>query len=78
MSWRRQLKGQQHASGLARPRPEGSARDDRDVYKRQDYDLDNHFDRTPGMGIRFKDLSGDQLEQVRKLLKRGQAKPQKT
>ena len=48
------------------------------VVRKADYDLDNHFDRTPGMGIRFKDLSGDQLEQVRKLLKRGQAKPQKT
>jgi PilZ domain len=29
------------------------------VVRKNEYDLDNHFDRTPGMGIRFKEISQD-------------------
>lgn len=39
-----------------------------EVVRKQDYDLDHHFDRTPGMGIRFVDPDGGQLEHVRRLL----------
>ncbi len=41
------------------------------VVRKADYDLDNHFDRTPGMGIKFVDISPDQNAAVEKLLARG-------
>lgn len=44
------------------------------VARKADYDLDNHFDRTPGMGIRFVDLTDDQRVQIAELLRRGRAK----
>jgi uncharacterized protein (TIGR02266 family) len=39
-----------------------------EVVRKQDYDLDNHFDRTPGMGIRFVDLDKGHLEHLKRLL----------
>lgn len=42
-----------------------------EVVRKADYDLDNHFDRTPGMGIRFVDVTPDQRAAVDKLLARG-------
>lgn len=41
------------------------------VVRKADYDLDNHFDRTPGMGIKFVDVTPDQNAAVEKLLARG-------
>ncbi|MDP2344321.1 MAG: PilZ domain-containing protein [Deltaproteobacteria bacterium] len=41
------------------------------VVRKADYDLDNHFDRTPGMGIRFANVSPDQRVAIDKLLARG-------
>lgn len=41
------------------------------VVRKADYDLDNHFDRTPGMGIKFVDVTADQNAAVEKLLARG-------
>ena len=41
------------------------------VVRKNDYDLDNHFDRTPGMGVRFTEISPDALEAIRKLFERG-------
>jgi hypothetical protein len=38
------------------------------VVRRQEYDLDNHFDRTPGMGVVFKDITDDARKQLRTLL----------
>lgn len=38
------------------------------VVRKADYDLDNHFDRTPGMGIRFGDLDDVQRAAVARLL----------
>ncbi len=45
------------------------------VVRKADYDLDNHFDRTPGMGIRFVDVSPDQRLALDKLLARGRKIP---
>jgi uncharacterized protein (TIGR02266 family) len=45
------------------------------VARKADYDLDNHFDRTPGMGIRFVDVTDEQRGQIESLLKRGRARP---
>jgi hypothetical protein len=42
-----------------------------EVVRKADYDLDNHFDRTPGMGIKFVDLTPDQSAALEKLLARG-------
>jgi Tfp pilus assembly protein PilZ len=44
------------------------------VVRKNDYDLDNHFDRTPGMGIRFKDVGGEAKAQLEKLFGRGKKK----
>jgi len=41
------------------------------VVRKADYDLDNHFDRTPGMGIQFVEVAADQKEAITKLLARG-------
>ena len=41
------------------------------VARRAEYDLDNHFDRTPGMGVRFVDLNDEQRAFVADALKRG-------
>lgn len=38
------------------------------VVRTADYDLDNHFDRTPGMGIRFGTLDDEQRAAVTRLL----------
>jgi len=45
-----------------------------EVVRKADYDLDNHFDRTPGMGIRFTDVSADQQQAIDRLLERGRAR----
>jgi c-di-GMP-binding flagellar brake protein YcgR len=39
-----------------------------EVVRKHEYDLDNHFDRTPGMGIRFVELSPGHREQLKLLL----------
>jgi molecular chaperone DnaK len=44
------------------------------VVRKADYDLDNHFDRTPGMGIRFVNLTPEQTAAIDKLLSRGKKK----
>ena len=44
------------------------------VVRKADYDLDNHFDRTPGMGIKFIDVTPDQGAALQKLLARGKQK----
>ena len=44
------------------------------VVRKNEYDLDNHFDRTPGMGIRFVEVSPDQQQAIDKLLARGKKK----
>jgi len=41
------------------------------VARKADYDLDNHFDRTPGMGVRFTDLNDEQRTFLADLLRRG-------
>jgi uncharacterized protein (TIGR02266 family) len=41
------------------------------VVRKNEYDLDNHFDRTPGMGVRFKDVSPESLAQLRRLFEKG-------
>lgn len=43
------------------------------VARKADYDLDNHFDRTPGMGVRFVDLNDEQRAFVADVLRRGRA-----
>lgn len=47
------------------------------VVRKNEYDLDNHFDRTPGMGVRFQGISDDARLQLTKLLEKGKklAKP---
>ena len=44
------------------------------VARKADYDLDTHFDRTPGMGVRFVDLNDEQRAWVADVLKRGRTK----
>ena len=39
-----------------------------EVVRQNEYDLNNHFDRTPGMGIRFIDPDPDQIIVLRKYL----------
>jgi hypothetical protein len=46
-----------------------------EVVRKADYDLDNHFDRTPGMGVTFKNVTDEQRESLRALLSRGTSKP---
>lgn len=41
------------------------------VVRKHEYDLDNHFDRTPGMGVRFKDITDDARAQLTRLLEKG-------
>lgn len=45
------------------------------VMRKAEYDLDNHFDRTPGMGIRFTSLTGEQRVAIAGLLQRGRSNP---
>ena len=44
------------------------------VVRKNEYDLDNHFDRTPGMGVRFKDITPDARDQIRKLFEKAKKK----
>jgi uncharacterized protein (TIGR02266 family) len=46
-----------------------------EVVRKADYDLDNHFDRTPGMGIRFVNVGDAQREAIAALVARGTKKP---
>ena len=41
------------------------------VVRKNEYDLDNHFDRTPGMGVRFNGVSVESMGQLKKLFERG-------
>lgn len=43
---------------------------DGEVVRKNEYDLDNHFDRVPGMGIRFVDADAEQIEKLRALLEK--------
>jgi uncharacterized protein (TIGR02266 family) len=43
------------------------------VARKADYDLDNHFDRTPGMGVRFVNLTDEQRTFLADVLRRGRA-----
>jgi uncharacterized protein (TIGR02266 family) len=38
------------------------------VARKAEYDLDNHYDRTPGMGVRFVDLTDEQKQFIKDLL----------
>lgn len=40
------------------------------VVRKNEYDLDNHFDRTPGMGVRFTGLSPQARAQLNTLFAR--------
>ncbi len=39
-----------------------------EVVRKNEYDMDRYFDRTPGMGVRFINVSEEDLEQIRELL----------
>lgn len=56
------------------PNEEGATELDGEVVRKADYDLDNHFDRTPGMGIRFVDVSAEQRAAITALLARARRK----
>jgi uncharacterized protein (TIGR02266 family) len=45
-----------------------------EVVRKADYDLDNHFDRTPGMGIRFINVGAAQRAAIAALVARGTKK----
>lgn len=45
-----------------------------EVVRKADYDLDNHFDRTPGMGIRFINVADDQRAAIAAFMARGTKK----
>jgi PilZ domain len=53
------------------PEEDGMFEIDGVVTRRVDYDLDNHRERTPGMGIAFKDLSPEQKADLDRLLAKG-------
>lgn len=40
------------------------------VVRKLDYDLDNHFDRTPGMGVRFKNITADARSHLKAVLEK--------
>ena len=42
-----------------------------EVVRKLDYDLDNHFDRVPGMGVKFIDADAAQLKKLRAYLEDG-------
>jgi hypothetical protein len=44
------------------------------VVRKADYDLDNHFDRIPGMGVQFINLSAAQKRDLQTLLDKGKKK----
>ena len=44
------------------------------VVRKNEYDLDNHFDRTPGMGIHYKEVSMEAGAQLKKLFERAKKK----
>ena len=46
-----------------------------EVVRKADYDLDNHFDRIPGMGIRFVNVGEEERKTISKLVGRGKGKP---
>ena len=48
------------------PEEVGMVEFDGEVVRKNEYDLDNHFDRTPGMGIRFLDPDPDQIDALSK------------
>ncbi len=53
---------------------DGATEFDGEVMRKADYDLDNHFDRTPGMGIRFVDVTDEQRTAISALLARARTK----
>jgi Tfp pilus assembly protein PilZ len=44
------------------------------VVRKNEYDLDNHFDRTPGMGVRFTEITEDAKASLRALFEKGKRK----
>ena len=46
-----------------------------EVVRKADYDLDNHFDRIPGMGIRFVNVGDEERKTISQLVGRGKGKP---
>lgn len=44
------------------------------VVRKHEYDLDNHFDRTPGMGVRFRGVTEDAKTQLHLLIEKGRKK----
>ena len=56
------------------PNEDGATELDGEVVRKADYDLDNHFDRTPGMGIRFVDVSEEQRAAITALLARARGR----
>ena len=47
---------------------------DGEVVRKADYDLDNHFDRTPGMGVRFLHVGDLEAKAIAALMARGRKK----
>ena len=48
------------------PEDVGMVEFDGEVVRKNEYDLDHHFDRTPGMGIRFVNPDPEQIEVLSK------------
>ncbi len=44
------------------------------VVRKQEYDLDNFFNRTPGMGLRFKDISEETRALLHAVVMKGKTK----
>ena len=42
-----------------------------EVVRKNDYDLDNFFDRTPGMGIRFTKITDEAREHLKRMGEKG-------
>jgi uncharacterized protein (TIGR02266 family) len=42
-----------------------------EVVRKNDYDLDEHWSRVPGMGVRFIDADPEQVRKLREFLERG-------
>ena len=45
-----------------------------EVVRANDYNLDDHFDRVPGMGVRFIEPDGEQIAQLKQLFNEVEAK----
>jgi hypothetical protein len=52
------------------PGPSGIFELDGIVMRKSDYDLDNTFDKVPGMGVRFENVGETTIEALRELFKK--------